>query len=211
MDSTLITANPQFIDLGGERLEFNLDDEKFNRSILRDLKFREKKVGEYRGNAIYRSKNKFYCVQDGLMVYYMSAVPGRVKRMNIDYVTQVKVWRSLTAEGIDGMSSHVFWEILFPEFGTVMSDSQQTDDGKTFWRRQLGRAIKNKFFAYIVNVSSGSIEKITTDTEKAFGPMVYGKDGIFKRWRLIISDVELESIDLVDETVKVLDSLDGDQ
>lgn len=51
-------------------------------------------------------------------------------------LTQTKVWRSEHLPR-SGMAEHVFYNILFKEFDCITSDSDQTKEGMSFWKRQL--------------------------------------------------------------------------
>lgn len=54
-------------------------------------------------------------------------------------VTQTEVWRAL--KSMPGIAKRVFFDILLPKYGAILSDKIHTERGKDFWINCLGEAL----------------------------------------------------------------------
>lgn len=76
---------------------------------------------------------------------------------------QVLVHRNKSGVLSAGIPKIVFFDYLIPMFGGIVTDTQQTYNGKRFWEGVATDALKqpNKYDVYIVNRSSKEIVKLT--------------------------------------------------
>ena len=170
---------------------FGLEKEEKNKLILRRVQRKKEVVDNFGGYDIYKSGNSYFVLSDdGWIGYLLIAKNDKIKRLKMPYATQVLVWR-IYGKGLpSGLAPHIFWKHLFPIHNIVMSDNQQTKEGQRFWMDQVGRALKQKYFVYVVNVRTGETKRVT-DVSKAFGEDVYGTEDYFKLIRIVISKYPL--------------------
>lgn len=55
-------------------------------------------------------------------------------------VTQCILWRRPTSLYARGLTARVFFDVLLPRYGMIMSDRQQTDQGHDFWLARMADA-----------------------------------------------------------------------
>lgn len=176
-----VNESPQNIQSSSWKLETR---EK-SKQILQFLQRKKKQVDEYKGTPVYKSGSYFFTEHEGRLTYLMKFKIDKIKSVNMPYATQTLVWR-LGGGYVTGIASYIFWNHLFPIKHIVMTDGQQTPQGKTFWIDRIGEAIKNNYFVYRIDVRQGKIMAID-DVESAFSGDNYGDDKIFKLYRLVIS------------------------
>lgn len=66
---------------------------------------------------------------------------------------QVLVWRDKNSELSVGFAHYVFFNILLNEFESLLTDTQQTENGQRFWMFELDHALKhpNKYHVYFLD------------------------------------------------------------
>ncbi|MEX6316134.1 hypothetical protein AB6G19_23330 [Providencia manganoxydans] len=74
-------------------------------------------------------------------------VPGKTT------CTQIKVWRSLEPEYENAIKyfPQNFFEYLLQKFSIVVSDEEQTGDGKRFWERMIRLTLKLGYMLYVAD------------------------------------------------------------
>lgn len=73
-------------------------------------------------------------------------------------VTQCILWRRFGSIFTQGITQKVFFDILLPRYGAIMSDIQQTDYGHNFWIDRLAQAISKNLSVGLANVMMHSVE-----------------------------------------------------
>lgn len=90
-----------------------------------------------------------------------------------------------------GIPKEVFFDYLLPTFGSIITDTQQTVDGKKFWENAIHYALKNlnKYSIYVVDKKSSSHIAIKINSLKEFGVLVehiWGTNECFKYMLVVI-------------------------
>lgn len=80
---------------------------------------------------------------------------------NVKSVRQVLVWRNRDSIYTGEVAKEIFWEKLFPRFNCLVSDSQQSPDGKRFWLVAVKHALTNGLKVRIVNTNDRSFQDIS--------------------------------------------------
>jgi len=77
----------------------------------------------------------------GSLVYFVKCEPEHFDFIG-QTVTQIALWRDLTSFVTQGISDHVFFDLLLSNYPTIMSDEQQTSRGRDFWIIRMAKAPK---------------------------------------------------------------------
>jgi hypothetical protein len=77
-------------------------------------------------------------VKNDVIVYFVRY--RKVRGGGNKFGRQVLVWKNKNVPATAGFASHVFFEKLLPKFGALITDTQQTEDGKAFWGYCLMKA-----------------------------------------------------------------------
>lgn len=70
------------------------------------------------------------------------------------------------------IAEYVFWKKIFPRYGIVVSDSIQSQDGRSFWLRQINKAFEDGMRVTLLDTndqskkSYSSYEEFANDTDK---------------------------------------------
>lgn len=97
-------------------------------------------------------------------------------------VRQVLLWknRTIASAATAGFAKKVFWEYLFPKFNVLVSDTQQTEDGRNFWSAAVQVALDEKNLRVrLIDTNDNTFEDFTD--KRAFieaEARIWGK----KRW-----------------------------
>src|SRR5437879_6955465 len=111
---------------------------------------RLKQTDSFNGLPLFKAAHTIFCEDHKGLVYFVkyidvhfAAVPGR-------HIIQIAVWRRTAAP--PGLARHIFWEHLFPIYGAIMTDAQQTAHGGMFWADRIQEAWDRNLFVYRVNL-----------------------------------------------------------
>jgi hypothetical protein len=193
------------------KLDFNLSDPKVNQDQL--AKLREEKpaiVEMFDGQPVYlvtgqslwndraligKGGTYFTVSQDNKFITYLTQYTlNAYPYLSRQSCTQIKIWR--TNEAPVTLVSRIFWDQLFKLTGLIVSDNQQTPDGREFWHRQASRALGLGIHVYVVDLTDGEkllVKDITHLRELWAGRDVYGPTKRFREVRLAISKEPLSS------------------
>lgn len=138
----IIIESPQMV----EPTDFNLSNKEKNREILRDLLKKKKETyiddvdfeifitGDHeKGSVVLWNKN------EELIGYYVKFETKRYSFIG-ETVTQVALWRSPMISGTVRKTTHIFFNYLLQNWETIMSDGQQTVNGRDFWIMRMNEA-----------------------------------------------------------------------
>lgn len=75
---------------------------------------------------------------DSIIEYYVDYEFSYTKQL--PGVTQVKLWRMITGTYNGGLTQDIFFNYLLKKYNTIISDRQQTKNGRDFWLRQMAFA-----------------------------------------------------------------------
>lgn len=131
----------------------------------------------------------------GYVVHYEN-----VRFWPLDALCQVGVWRNPKFLSADPVAQLVFWNVLLPRFGAMVSDRIQTEHGMRFWTRALGRAFSKGKNVYFLKLNTegthGKVIEIyrvqsPLDFEKRFAAQAWGPDLKDQKIRLAITDKKI--------------------
>lgn len=117
-------------------------------------------ASEYEGELIFRSADGryFFVDQGGTLSHLARVAEVDLPALGIIAATQLAVWDQICY--LPGVNSHLFWKVLFPLHGVVLSDGEQTRSGGSFWSNRVNRALYEGFHVYFVDVNAGSSLKV---------------------------------------------------
>lgn len=80
-----------------------------------------------------------------------------------------------------------------PKFGTILTDSEQTWDGKRFWKHRIAEAFDNNLNVYFYDFSNHTIIKLNDNQDFRQAELIYDIWGSnkHKMKRIVISNKEL--------------------
>jgi hypothetical protein len=86
-----------------------------------------------------------------------------------------------------GIAHDIFWNMLLPKHGVLVSDSEQTEDGRRFWFFQIGEALKRGLTVRFIDTNSGTFEEANTPSElNRLMSSSYGPSTWFRRFVIAI-------------------------
>lgn len=177
----LIAESPQIV----APTQFNLNDIDSNQAYLKKI-LRSKSIEVFDDTP----ERKFFRTGKGQIGFYVVqdketntiAYLIRYETKNWKYfgktVTQVALWRNPLSAPAIGMTREVFFNHLLKDYPTIVSDEQQTEDGRDFWKIRLTDAVAKGFRVGLADVQvkkidwfdrSGPFSKWLTDRENAWG------------------------------------------
>jgi hypothetical protein len=149
-----------------------------------------KEIDQYNGDPIYSSGNHIFALKGAKISFFVQWIEHNFPGSNSKYATQIMVWRD-RLDVQEGITKHVFWNILYPKNNAIMTDSSQTKQGRQFWRSRVGDALGKNIPVYFVNLGSweARLIKDTNDYERA-AKEAYGREPHHYRLRLLITQQE---------------------
>lgn len=61
-----------------------------------------------------------------------------------------------------GVAKFIFWELVMPEFGCMVSDFQQTESGRGFWEYRIDEALEKGFVVRMLDTNSNTVVVLKT-------------------------------------------------
>ena len=177
-------ARPQVIKMSPLEIKTAIKDitDNFGRSTVV-----EKHSDKSSLRLIKLTGHSYYFVYSGQVDYFV-----KVKETDLgDYgraTRQVLVWRdkrSLNQYTVK-VAHHVFWDILYPK-SDLVSDSQQTDEGRSFWQYAINHALETGQWVDLIDTSNWSSVKI--DSKESLNesmPRAWGTSSFFQRYVFLI-------------------------
>ena len=118
------------------------------------------------GVGVYHSDrgNPTYLVLDHerqRVLYYMQYVPSNNRQLG-KYVYQKFLWIDKGSRGTVGyLPTHYFYQLV-DEFGMVVTDSEQTSDGRRFWEKRIADAFGRGLRVYYHDFKTSELVKLHT-------------------------------------------------
>ncbi|APQ14654.1 hypothetical protein BJP27_24075 (plasmid) [Pseudomonas oryzihabitans] len=100
------------------------------------------------------------CDTDQSVVYYNRVIIQGHVDLGCRPATQSLVWRTTRyAHGavLRDLASRVFFDYILASYDVIMSDSQQTIEGHSFWRRKLSEALARQLHVYHFRFIPGTL------------------------------------------------------
>lgn len=86
-----------------------------------------------------------------------------------------------------GVGKHIFWNYLYPIYNTLISDSQQTENGRSFWEYRIVEALERNIPVCMVNTNDLTrVEISSIDDIPHLQQSIWGTQNWFQRVVLII-------------------------
>jgi hypothetical protein len=100
---------------------------------------------------------------------------------------QVLVWRNSSNPAATGFAYKVFWKYLFAKYRVLVSDSQQSEQGRAFWQYQIHDALKNGLTVELVNSNDWTRRRLdSVDQLAELQDGVWGSLPWFRRMIILI-------------------------
>ena len=183
--------------------EFDLDVPETRLDMLKKLmdKSSAKKVGEFKGMSLYKTgddqQSGYWFLINSAgddLAYVCKFVTLGASSLHFKskVVTQVAVWRNLDIYLTRKFPTYIFFNMLLPKYGVVMTDSQQTRAGRTFWQARIGDAIHKNLYVYTFDQNTRELQRLhnTDDLDNA-APYIWARDPKFRTRRVLISQTPL--------------------
>lgn len=114
-------------------------------------------IGDASTGRIYLFNKRFETID-----YYVQYETSHWK-MTGQTITQIEVWRTVGIAYFKNITTHVFFKILLPRFGSIMSDEQQTEDGKRFWLRVMDEASHDGYHVAFIDFKGSKKEYYSSE------------------------------------------------
>lgn len=103
-----------------------------------------------------------YFVHDFGLIQYCVEVEtfNLTGELTLKTVAQTSVWRNKDYLGLFGIANWLFINILFPQYGTIMSDNIQSRDGKRFWANRVSDMLESNIFVYGITMLNNKTSKV---------------------------------------------------
>lgn len=99
------------------------------------------------------------------VVYYNKVVIAPIIDLNCRPATQNLVWRSANAQHsavLRDVAQKVFFNYILENYDVILSDNNQTGEGKYFWQRQMSTALALGMHVYYYQMLSAHLQPILT-------------------------------------------------
>lgn len=144
---------------------------------------------------IYQLGSQIFCLDAKMkrVTYYLKYAVGNNGKIG-SYIWQSIVWVHPVAGYLSGIPQQTFFRNLLPKFGTIITDSQHTWDGKRFWRLRIAEAFQQKLNVYFYNFANHEIVELKNYEEFEYYDKIkdiWGPSDKHQMKRIIISNKEL--------------------
>ena len=134
--------------------------------------------------------------KDEDIIYYIVNYKQQKKKLSGNTLTQILLWRLRGNKHSQGITRKMFFDILLPRTGTMMSDAEQTPLGKGFWKDILAMADMKGLPVGVVDFNSRKIirhkegQSVSSFLEENFDDQ-YGKPVKFEAKRFLVGPVPI--------------------
>lgn len=100
---------------------------------------------------------------DKTVVYYNKVMVSNIVDLNCRPATQNLVWRSPNAQHavvLRDVAQKVFFNYILNNYDVILSDNQQTGEGKFFWQRQMSTALSLGLHVYYYQMMTANLQPI---------------------------------------------------
>lgn len=86
-----------------------------------------------------------------------------------------------------GVGKKIFWNHLFPKFHVLMSDSQQTENGLSFWEYRIAESFEKNLSVRMIDTNDRTTVDLTSsDQLHLLSSKIWGTQNWFQRIILVI-------------------------
>ena len=144
---------------------------------------------------IYKLGSQYFCldVKFRKVTYYMKYQVSNNGKLG-DVVWQSLVWIDPGAPYIRGYPQNIFFNYLLPKFSTIITDSEQTWDGRRFWNWRIIDAFNMNLNVYFYDFANHKIVKMNNVDDFRQAQSIYDIWGNTNRHlmkRMLITNKEL--------------------
>lgn len=169
-----ISESPQIID---KNLDFGLNNKLSNSknatNFLSKISEVIRETDDYKLFISEKDATSGYIVmvskEENLIVLFVEYSRHTIRGLG-DFVTQIKLWRSFDFHYTRGVTDEIFFNILLKRHKSIMSDFQQTKDGKRFWVGQLASAVSKGYKVGLAYTKASNRHTIWYDSDKESFP-----------------------------------------
>jgi len=183
-------------DFGLDEFDYNV---KFGQELFKQYsKVALEKVGD--GYTLWEFKREFALIrdEDSYVAYYMKFRFDMINLIKRQCVSQIAIWRSRMVNEQSGMAKRIFMNHLIPKYGNIITDSEQTEDGRRFWADRIRECV-TQGDCYVYYVSIYPDRKILdVSSMKDYEHIIrnqpaYGSNEMFKNRRFVITTKPLDN------------------
>lgn len=176
--------------------DFKMNDPKYRAKFLAHLLAKNyKQVDTYRGIPIYMTgianhKGYLFATDGETLYYFVKFTTPKLRGLlnTIKSTVQVAIWRDDTSPQTVELSQYLFDGILTRRFGVMMSDGQQTPNGRRFWILRMTRALDTHKYVYLYNRMTHNLDALLDTAELGAAiKKAYGVGKSFRDNRFVIS------------------------
>lgn len=180
-----------------------LSDERIRRAGLNAFQIRKREIKDWKPIATYKDANVYTTGTDGAGYYFLERNSSviyfvhykMIKGGGLRFGRQILVWRDSADIAASGFAKHIFWERLLPRFKALISDTQQTPNGKAFWGYMIDEAFSRGTPVYFYDRSSNpnrliQIEDLTK--LRQHDQEIWGTSNRHLQTHAVISEVPLQ-------------------
>lgn len=158
--------------------------------------------------SIYTLGQKIFCLNDKRrkITYYMEFKKSYNNVIG-HHVQKIFLWSNGDNEYELDLPTHIFWEYLLPKYGSILTDSKQSWDGKRFWVRQIRKAYRIPgIYVYYVDFGTREVYEINDDIEWEIfsdrGIEIWEDAPAYEMRRILISNKRLPELQPKQNRVK---------
>lgn len=176
--------------------DFGLENETTNINLGKKLLGRDggktpvKRMDD--GHTLWEFAREYAIIRDAdsHIEYYMRFRFDEYQPLNRKCVWQVTLWRNPKRGFAAGTASAIFGDLL-SKYGTVITDAEQTPDGRRFWADRIESALTTSglhvYYIDLANPSNPVEIKTRTDYNQMINAPAYGRAASFQDRRFIIT------------------------
>lgn len=139
------------------------------------------------GVALYSLPTRYFILdtENQKLLYLVELKLSHINGMST--ISQMKVWRDYSASETKGIAERVFFDYIAPRADLVVTDGEQTPDGKRFWMLRIAEAYRRGLPVYLFDYNDKRIVQAMTFQEfHAMVPAFYGSSQKYSSKRIAI-------------------------
>ncbi len=129
------------------------------------------------------------------VAYYNKVVISQISDLNCRPATQNLVWRSPHANHaavLRDVAQKVFFNYILAHYDVILSDCNQTGEGKFFWQRQMSNALAYGLHVYYYQMMTATLKPIPTQADlDALEDHLWSEEEENQHHLALISKIEL--------------------
>lgn len=115
------------------------------------------------GTAIHEFEIALLNDVEQTVVYYNRVSVTGISDLNCRPATQMLVWRSQNALHqmvLRDLAKNIFFNYILEHYDVILSDNNQTAEGKFFWQRQMSQALAYNIHVYYYQMMTAELQPI---------------------------------------------------